>query len=1272
MKRWLIITVLILGLLGSLLAVGWWWLTTTRSGAQWLLNQAAGAVPSLQWQSLEGGLVGGIVLRGVQLDEAGSRVRIAKVELAARVALLSGPKITVDWLRVSDADVHLPPPDPDAVDDLPFSLPDLSSPLPVQVNELLVINFRLYPHEGEAALVTLDRLALAGSYHDRLVLDDLVAELAEGRLEARGEWQLSAPHRVRLNLAAVTQLEAIPEHRINADIDGTIDDLNIVLETSGPVSLSGPIHLHDGMSDPTVDARLTGDFSNWPDLDFTVNNLSLDASGTAGAWQLDLGLVLNGPNVPDNRIQAGLQGSLTQATLNSLTIQTLDGEIQANGELNWEQPLRARLAVTLDRLDLVSLYPEWPQQARLNGELVMTSDGDMLVLESLNLNAPPSELTVSGSGRYDPANDDLGLELAWNAFAWPPVTDQTEPLVSSENGNIRLTGRLSDWQAELQTLLQVPDQPQARIDASIHGSERHANIASLNLDAGELGRVQANGDIQWEPTLGGRLEVALEAVDPGRFVRQLPGEVSARISIVLNTLDDITLTVTDLVGQLRGQPLAGSGRVRLVAEAPEAGRLNLSLGDNRFELVSDDGRLWQWQLEAGALRQMWPDLYGEMMAEGQVEPFDGRVMATGQMRSGGFADITVDQVNLKADIRWLEPTRADVDLTLSNLDLNPWERIDELELSLNGSCRAHQFRLNLIGQRASLDLGGSGSLPDCLRGGTVWDGGLNRFYLANTVAGDWRLDNDLIMQIGSSRVSAEPTCLVEAGGQGKLCLSQLAIADQANATLSIDQVPMDLLLLAINPTFQLTTPLSGELSAEWIPGNGIEDFGGYLSLGAGELRPLDSDQKLLGIDAVRLDLTPSGRGVLAEVEARLEGDSLLRGAVGMDDINQPNDATVNGDLRLNLPDIGVFNRLVAELDNLGGRLEGDLSIRGRLNAPQLDGQARLVNGTLVHAPLGLSIENIELTLDGSNVMSSLTGRMVSGEGHLNINGELRPDGNRWVWSLAAEGEQFSFADVEWLKIQASPRINLQGRGGNMNIDGDISINQLRAGIPPGSENRVTASADIVVLGETDEEEVRSNLRLAGRLGIKLGNDARLNVVGLQTALGGDLELLWERNNSLPRGRGVISLTDGSYRAYGQNLEINDGEVILTGHPIDNPRLDIQAIRDIFGDPQVEQAGVSIAGNARNPEIRLFTNPPTSEEKALAYVVTGADFDHAGGQGAVNLGFYLLPKLFVSYGIGLFESGNVLSGRYELSQRWGVRVVSGERDTGVDLSFSVDR
>ena len=98
----------------------------------------------------------------------------------------------------------------------------------------------------------------------------------------------------------------------------------------------------------------------------------------------------------------------------------------------------------------------------------------------------------------------------------------------------------------------------------------------------------------------------------------------------------------------------------------------------------------------------------------------------------------------------------------------------------------------------------------------------------------------------------------------------------------------------------------------------------------------------------------------------------------------------------------------------------------------------------------------------------------------------------------------------------------------------------------------------------------------------------------------------------------------------------------------------------------------IRGPAQDPEINLFTAPPTSREKALAYILTGADFDHGSGQGAFSVGFWVLPDVFVSYGLGLFDSGNVLAARWELSRRWGLRATSGERDTGADVSFIIDR
>ena len=87
---------------------------------------------------------------------------------------------------------------------------------------------------------------------------------------------------------------------------------------------------------------------------------------------------------------------------------------------------------------------------------------------------------------------------------------------------------------------------------------------------------------------------------------------------------------------------------------------------------------------------------------------------------------------------------------------------------------------------------------------------------------------------------------------------------------------------------------------------------------------------------------------------------------------------------------------------------------------------------------------------------------------------------------------------------------------------------------------------------------------------------------------------------------------------------------------------------------------------------LYTQPPTSDEQALSFLVTGSDFDYADGVGQLTVGTYVLPRLFVSYGRGLFEDINVISGRFDISDHWGIKGSSSERESGVDLTYTIDK
>jgi translocation and assembly module TamB len=82
-------------------------------------------------------------------------------------------------------------------------------------------------------------------------------------------------------------------------------------------------------------------------------------------------------------------------------------------------------------------------------------------------------------------------------------------------------------------------------------------------------------------------------------------------------------------------------------------------------------------------------------------------------------------------------------------------------------------------------------------------------------------------------------------------------------------------------------------------------------------------------------------------------------------------------------------------------------------------------------------------------------------------------------------------------------------------------------------------------------------------------------------------------------RGSIETVDGTYRAFGQRLDIERGRLVFDG-PIDNPALDILALRRNLA----VEAGVEVSGTARTPSVRLTSRPPVPDSEKLSWLVLG--------------------------------------------------------------------
>jgi translocation and assembly module TamB len=90
----------------------------------------------------------------------------------------------------------------------------------------------------------------------------------------------------------------------------------------------------------------------------------------------------------------------------------------------------------------------------------------------------------------------------------------------------------------------------------------------------------------------------------------------------------------------------------------------------------------------------------------------------------------------------------------------------------------------------------------------------------------------------------------------------------------------------------------------------------------------------------------------------------------------------------------------------------------------------------------------------------------------------------------------------------------------------------------------------------------------------------------------------------PIGTGQINIHDGKYSLYGVDLVVNGGRLVFARSPVDNPNLDLSAIRKT--DDLV--AGAKVLGPLSKPNVTLFADRPMSQTDILAYLVTGKPFD----------------------------------------------------------------
>ncbi|MGM0553420.1 MAG: translocation/assembly module TamB domain-containing protein [Pseudomonadota bacterium] len=1103
-----------------------------------------------------------------------------------------------------------------------------------------------------------------------------------------------------------------------------------------------------------------------PQQDIALEAGTLDLQGTPEAWALSLETAATLAPWPRTALNARAQGGREALHLQTLAIDSeagriaLSGPVRFAGALEWDLTLEADELATAPPGQGVDAGLEH-LKAQLQGRLPLdTGAPPLAALEARatlheltghveghpvtgSLNAwladgragiEDTRLTVRDTARLDLAGSATGLAGDWANPDHRIVFDLGLDLEAPELAHLHaeLEGGIEQLRLALNgdyapasgaVTARLGLEPlRARLrgisltgDGRIALTETGGQIERLHLATDTGARLALSGDLDWSEGLDWDLALEGEGLDPSLVVAEAPGQLALALTSEGRLDADgrarLEARVQRLQGTLRNQSVSGQAQLAMDGRELRVDRLDLAVGRNTLTARGEwsESLDFDLHLDAPELERTWPELGGRLELEAHItgDPERPHIAAQGSGAGLRLADITLEKLELAADAGLAVAAPAALDLRLTGLALGDGTRIERLRLGAVG--RIDEHRLTLVADAAdlgSLDLSLRGALdPDTLH----WRGQLAQLELDQPAAGPWRLTGPVGLEGGPEQARLQRLCL--ARDDARLCAE--GHWDTATGAAFRGDI-RDVDLAWLKPFLPPELAIAGHLNAE---ASGDMDTDGTLTADLG-VTPTDGhlivrdENGQLGEVAYR-DVRFTARVRDRDVDAALRLDFLDRGTARSELRLRPDgdELRLDGDLTARLDDLAWLAALSPEIQRLHGALDARLEFGGRLDAPLVEGEVAFRDGGVLIPEAGIDIVIPEIT---AQVVSAeqlmLAGRLESESGGIQFEGrmDLGEDGPRAELNLA--GEDFLVVNRVDAEARITPDLQLVFTPDDgIRVRGEVALPWARIRPPELPPGAIRVSDDEVILGEEIEEA--QGLKTDIRIRIRLGDDVRFDGFGLTARFAGELDV--EEITGQPTQLfGEITIPEGQYSDYGQDLRVERGSLIFQG-PAQTPELDLRAVRTVR--EYNVTVGLEIRGTPENLRSRVISEPPMDETEAMAFLLTGRPLsgasqsdgsmiaaaaaaygleqgaviterigrelgldevalDAEGGldESALTLGLYLSPRLLLRYSIGLFDNTSRVLLRYELTRSLSLETSSGTTGQAVDLIYRIER
>lgn len=1238
----------------------------TQSGLGWVYQQARSHLPpELSIEKIEGRLIGPIAIKGLAYRFDKGAVTAEQITVDWAPGALLSTHVNIHRVQVNSLDVQLPPSGTDSEDAAKtISLPDIHLPWLLTLDEVMVEGITL--NQGDERFKLRQAKLRSTALLEEVNIKELSLANDNVNMTIAGTLRPTNDYRHDFDIKWQARFFSKAVIQGHGQLSGNLEATQVTQDLSGALSLSLKAELHH-----------------------LLNKLSWQA--TANINDFDLRKL--------NTRWPALQGSLKLDSKGDLETATLSGTMKGNHPDSG--PFDADFA-------LKRLYDK------------------RIKIDYLNLHASQDRMQLNSYGHWlrGANGGDLKLAMSWQNLRWPV---QESAWFDSAHGDASIEGNLEHYKIVLTTDKPWQQIPPSTWSVQAEGDRDGLKVQSLHITALD-GEATATGQINWSPTLSWEAQINTTNLNPAKLWPEWPGQLNGTVSGSGRTdkgrlIADID--IKNLSGQLRDYPVSLNSRFTwhhtsteaTIPEnsAPESAspkgsslsitHLNFSSGNAR---VSAQGKIGEsstlkWHISATDIGALYPQAKGQLEAKGSLTGSRKKpvIKAAIKGRHLSIPDYQIGAIEGQLAVDLFDWQNTEIELTSQALLLK--EQALQT-FTINGGTQ--RLKVDAIADLASVQLEFEGQPTS-----KGWQGQMKRADIQSLQFSNWQLAAPGFLRVDNDTFTTDTLCW-QNNQNANICTSLVKADSNWQSELTIDSLP----LLLFSSWLPEDLKVDGKLN-----GSAKLNFQGQTLLGQATLQLpegvvhyplLEGERDHWNYRDGKVTLVLSEKGLESDAELAMNNGDLLQfkaelpGAhlFGLDYAHQ----ALRADAQLSAQDLGLVEALIPEIQDLRGQITLDLNASGTLARPQLQGSARLIDGSLRIPRLGLTIDQLSLVSQNNNTEDiSFRLEARSGEGNLVVDGKTTLDqAGGWPTRLFIKGDTIEVSRIPEAQILASPDLELKVQKRNISMTGNVHIPYARLQ-PKDITKAARVSEDTVILGQ--EASAIEKWTLTSNIRLTLGDRVNFYGYGFEGRFAGSL-LLQEEPGQSTRARGEITIPEGRYRAYGQRLDVEHGRLIFSGGSPSNPGLDVRAVRHINDIT----AGLKLRGNLNKPQIELFSTPAMGQTETLAYLLLGRPLDKAssedgdmmvqatlalglnggdriaralgsrfgiddirvesndsGDQASLVMGRYLSPRLYVGYGVGLVKAINTFNVRYQISDHWQLKGESGEYP-GVDILYTIDR